>query len=226
MNFRIEVFASDVYARLAASVIGDNLPATGSLVLTGGGTAKAVYEVMGAAPPDGIAELEILYSDERCVPPDDAESNYGMTKQLLLDPAGVPAELVHRMRGEDPPDEGADRYHDEIKPLVERGLDLMLLGMGADAHVGAMFPGSPGLSDTERLCRAVDRPDGMQGLTLTPPAMLSAKKILLLVTGEAKAQTVARVVKGNEPVSDCPARIVAPHSDATFLLDEAAASAL
>lgn len=224
MNFRIEILATDVYARLAANVIADNLPTAGSLVLTGGGTAKAVYEVMGAAPPAGIADLDIVYSDERCVPPDHPESNYGMTKKLLLDPARI--DHVHRMRGEDPPEQGADRYHDEIKPLVERGLELMLLGMGDDAHIGAMFPGSPGLPDTERLCRAVDRPDGMQGLTLTPPAMLSAKKILLLVTGEAKAETVARVVKGNEPVIDCPARILAAHDDVTFVLDEPAASAL
>ena len=98
--------------------------------------------------------------------------------------------------------------------------------MGADAHVGAMFPGSPALEESERFCRAVDRPDGMQGLTLTPPALLNANKVLLLVTGAAKAETVARVVTGNEPAIECPARILAPHPDVTFLLDDAAASRL
>ena len=224
MNFQIEVYSQDVYARLAARLIAERLPSSGSFVLTGGTTAKAVYEVMGAAPPAALTHLDILYSDERCVPPDDDESNYGMTRSLLLDPAG--ATNVHRMRGEDPPEQGAERYHDEIAPIVERGMDLMLLGMGADAHIGAMFPGSSALEESVRFCRAVDRPDGMQGLTLTPAAMLNADKILLLVTGSAKAETVARVVKGNEPVTQCPARLLAAHRDVTFLLDEPAASAL
>ena len=224
MSFRIEVFSSDVYATVAAGAIERALPASGSLVLTGGTTARNVYEILGSSPPDRLAGLDVLYSDERCVPPDHPESNYGMTKRLLLDPAGM--SKVHRMRGEDPPEEGASRYHDEIADLVERRPDLMLLGMGADAHVGAMFPGSPALAESERFCRAVDRPDGMNGLTLTPPAMLNADKILLLVTGAAKAETVARVVEGNEPVTDCPARLLAPHPDVTFLLDQDAASAL
>lgn len=224
MSFQIEVFSSDVYARLAAAFIAERLPTQGALVLTGGGTAKKTYEVLGTIAPAHISDLEVLYSDERCVPPDHSESNYRMTKELLLGPAGM--SRVHRMRGEDQPEAAADAYDAEIRPLVERGPDLMLLGLGADAHVGAMFPESPALTDVERLCRAVDRPDGMQGLTLTPPAMLSAKKILLLVTGEAKAEAVARVVTGNEPATECPARILAPHPDPTFVLDQEAASAL
>lgn len=82
------------------------------------------------------------------------------------------------------------------------------------------------MDESEQLCAAVRRPDGLRGLTLTPPAMLSAAKILLLVTGEGKAETVARVVGGSEPPSACPARLLADHPDATFLLDPTAASAL
>jgi glucosamine-6-phosphate deaminase len=89
-----------------------------------------------------------------------------------------------------------------------------------------MFPGSRAIDERERSCVAVDRPDGMKGLTLTPPAILSGKKILLLVTGEGKAETLKRVFEGNESPAACPARMLADHPDVTFLLDEGAASLL
>jgi 6-phosphogluconolactonase len=225
VSFQIEVFAPSGYPAAAADIIAGHLPgAGGSLVLTGGTTAQKIYAVLAKVAPPVLGELAIAFSDERCVPPDHDESNFKMATDLLLNgqaPAGL-----HRMRGEDPPDEAAAAYSEEIRPLVDRGIDLLLLGMGADAHIGAMFPGSPALDETEQLCRAVDRPDGMQGLTLTPPAMLSAATILLLVTGAAKAGTVRRVVQGDEPVVDCPGRLLADHPNVTFLLDEPAASGL
>ncbi|HEV3472062.1 MAG TPA: 6-phosphogluconolactonase, partial [Actinomycetota bacterium] len=75
-------------------------------------------------------------------------------------------------------------------------------------------------------CVAVDRPDGLRGLTLTPAVVLSARKILVLVTGEVKAEAVKRAVQGGETVEACPARLLAAHPDVTFLLDDAAASLL
>lgn len=238
MSFKVEVFPAGEYAQAAARVISANLPRSGSVILTGGTTAEKIYpelargiSVTGGsrnAPAGdkvpGWGELEVGFSDERCVPPDDEASNFRMASELLLDEA-KPKE-VHRMPGEEEPEAGADLYHAAIGPVVEKGIDLLLLGMGADAHVGAMFPGSPALDERERLCRAVDRPDGMKGLTLTPPAMLSAKKILLLVTGDKKADTVRRALQGSEPPHDCPVRLLADHPDATFLLDEPAGSAL
>lgn len=225
MSFQVEVFDASSYPVAVADIINRHLPgAGGSMVLTGGTTAQRVYPHL--APADGpmLGALELLFSDERCVPPDHDESNFKMATSLLYD--GVVPAGLHRMRGEDPPEEAAAAYSREIAPIVKTRLDLLLLGMGADAHIGAMFPGSPALAERQHLCRAVDRPDGMQGLTLTPPAMLSAKKILLLVTGEAKAETVKRVLEGNEPIESCPARLLADHPDATFLLDDPAASAL
>lgn len=225
MTFKLEVFPTRAYAFEVAAIIPRHLPpAGGSFVLTGGTTAEKVYPGLAEVAGRRLPQLSILFSDERCVPPDHEESNFKMASRLLLDRAG--AGDVHRMRGEHPPEQAARAYSDEIRSLVERGLDLLLLGMGADAHVGAMFPNSPALAETHQLCRAVDRPDGMQGLTLTPPAMLSAKKILLLVTGEAKAATVNRVIQGDESIESCPARLLADHPNVTFLLDEPAASAL
>lgn len=224
MSFDVQVFPSDAYPLAVARLIAGRIPATGSLVLTGGTTAGRIYGSLADFAPGHLGDLDILFSDERCVPPDRPESNFLMATRLLLGRVG--ARKVHRMRGEDPPDEAAASYDAEIRPVVERGLDLLLLGMGADAHVGAMFPGSPAIEETEAFCAAVHRPDGTRGLTLTPPAMLSSKKVLLLVTGRAKAATVARVIAGGETVSECPARILAPHPDVTFLLDTESASAL
>ena len=223
MAFSTQVFESGDYPRVAASWIADALPPQGSVVLTGGTTAEKIYPFLALHDRDWSG-LSIAFSDERCVPPDDPASNYRMATDLLL--RERPPKEVHRMPGELEPEAGASSYSDEIAPLVADGFDLLLLGMGADAHVGALYPGSPVLPEKEALCRAVDRPDGMKGLTLTPPAMLSATKVLLLVTGEAKAATVARVLSGDEDIETCPARLLADHPDATFLLDEAAASAL
>jgi len=222
MSFKTQVFPGTSYARDAADVISRALTEANSLVLTGGTTAEKVYAEL--APRVGWPRLTVLFSDERCVAPGDPASNYGMAERLLF--AREAPRTVHRMPGEDPPEHGADRYHATIEPAVAQGLDVALLGMGADAHVCAMFPGSRATDETHKLCVAVDRPDGMKGLTLTPPAVLSARKILLIVAGEGKAATVKRVIDGGEGPSSAPARILAAHDDVTFLLDEGAASEL
>lgn len=220
VSFRVEVFAPDEYPERAATAIARASPASGSLVITGGSTAEAVYPRLAEAAPDW-SRLEIFFSDERCVPADDDASNYAMARRTLLDHLETAA--VHRMRGEDPPLRAADSYHVE---LSGRDIDLMLLGMGADNHICAMFPHSEAVKVTSSLCTPVDRPDGLKGLTLTSPAVTRAGKVLLLVTGDNKADAVRRAVEGNEDPFDCPARMLANHDDATFLLDEPAASLL
>ncbi len=222
MGFGVEVSPPDRFAERAATQIADLAPTGGgSLVLTGGTTVEPVYSALVAQRGDWSG-LEVFFSDERCVPPDDAASNYAMAKRTFLDHAGLPS--VHRMRGEDEPEEAARSYHAELITPVESGFDLVLLGMGADGHIAALFPYSDALRATDMLCSAVQRPDGLGGLTLTPPALWSGKKILLLVTGGGKAETVRRVIHGDEPPEECPARLLADQPDVTFLLDEPAAS--
>jgi 6-phosphogluconolactonase len=221
LSFKTETFDPDAYPTAVAATIAEASLAGGSLVLTGGTTAEKIYPVL-AAKRDWTG-VTFAFSDERCVGPDDPASNYGMARRLLLDAAEVRS--VHRMKGELEPSSGAADYSSEIAPLVHHGFDLLLLGMGADAHVGALYPGSPALRETA-FCAAVDRPDGMKGLTLTPPAMLSARKVLLLVTGEAKRDTVARALSSDEDPETCPVRLLASHPDVTFLLDRAATPTL
>ena len=220
--FNVEIFTSD-YAAKAARHISERVAERGSLVLTGGTTAEVVYPAL-ARHADKLEGTTFLFSDERCVAPQDPASNFGMARDLLLDT--VKSKTVHRMRGEDPPDLAAQQYHEAVADDVARGIDVCLLGMGADGHVAANFPGSLTIDEKERLCLPVDRPDGLRGLTLTPPALLASRTILLIVTGEGKAPMVKRVVQGEEPPVTIPARLLATHPSATLLLDEGAASAL
>jgi 6-phosphogluconolactonase len=220
MSFAVEVFPSGGYAVDAATRIAARTPAEGSIVLTGGGTAERVYPELNL----DLSKADVYFSDERCVPPDHEASNFALAERLLLERSG--AARVHRMRGEDSPIEAARSYHDELVPAVERGFDLMLLGMGEDNHVAALWPNSAALIDPDALCLPVDRPDGLKGLTMTAPAIKSARTILLIVTGSSKAAAMERAMKsGDDPLS-CPVRLLADHPDATFLLDEAAASHL
>lgn len=220
MPFALEVFDEAAYADKAAQKIAAAFPGGGSLVLTGGSTAENVYPYLGAHKKDWTS-VEIAFSDERCVPPDDINSNYLMAKRTLLDAADPAA--VHRIKGELPPEEGANDYHRAMAPFVARGFDLLLLGVGTDAHIGSMSPGSPALASS-RNAAAVERFDGLMGVTLTPPAMLSARKILVIVTGESKADVIRRAVESDEPVEECPVRLLKDHPDVTLLLDEPAAS--
>jgi 6-phosphogluconolactonase len=216
----LELIDTDAYPTVAAARISRLLPeAPGSVVVTGGTTAAKIYEHLDPFRWDGI---DVFFSDERCVPPDHAESNFKMATDLFL---GVSGAKVHRMEGELEPLEAARRYHDEIQPFVAEGMGLLLLGMGADCHVGALYPYSDALESADH-CAAVERPDGLGGLTLTPQAMLSARSIRVLVTGEKKSEALVRVMRGDEEVTKCPARLLLSHPDVTFWIDEGAASLL
>lgn len=219
MTPQIEILSPSSYPTAVALKIAMALPASGSVVITGGTTAAAIYENIDAKRFNGF---DVFFSDERCVPPDHADSNFKMATDLFLGASGA---VVHRMEGELEPNEAARRYHDDVQPFVAEGIDLLLLGMGADCHVGALYPASDALGVAD-YCAAVSRPDGLEGLTLTPQAMLAAKSIKVLVTGEKKAEALVRVLKGDEDIKKCPARLLLQHDDVTFWIDEGAGSLL
>jgi 6-phosphogluconolactonase len=223
VTFGVEVIPSRDYAVRVALHFSGALPERGAVVITGGNTVGPVYEHLARMGLDWT-EVDVFFSDERCVPPDDDNSNFKMADRTLLSPAGIRSS--HRIRGEDEPGLAARSYEKEVRTAVERGFDVVLLGMGADAHIAGLFPGSPAISERSALCAAVDRPDGMKGVTLTPPALLAARKMLLAVTGAGKAPAVARALQSDEDARDCPVRLLAAHPDVTFLLDEGAAAHL
>jgi 6-phosphogluconolactonase len=221
MAFQVRVWPEAEFAAGAARSIAEALRAPGVFVVTGGRTAARVYEHLTRATIDWSA-IGIFFSDERCVPPTDDNSNYKLVKEKLL--SAAQSGEVFRIHGEDPADVAADAYDHELA-AVEDGFDLMMLGMGAEGHICALFPNSPALT-SPRLSVAVDRPDGMKGITMTPRALFMAKKIFIVEHGIEKADAVRRAVNGDEPASTVPVRVLAEHPDVTFLIDEPAASLL
>lgn len=212
-----------VAAERVAAAVGEG----GHIGLTGGSTPRAAYELLASMQLDW-SRCTVWFSDERCVPPDDELSNYRMVREALLDHLTGAPPTVQRMQGELGPHQGADAYEQELRGASAR-FDLLLLGLGPDAHCASLFPGGPALAEQNRLVVGVDQA-GMEPLvsrvTLTLPAINAARDILFLVTGANKAGAVARSF-GGEPDPSAPASLVAPvDGTLTVLMDAAAAAHL
>jgi len=214
-------------AREVAAAVAERLARAahegGNVVLTGGKTPEHAYEEAAKRAPDW-SKVDIWWGDERCVPPDDENSNYGMAKRSLLDRLERPPRGVHRIKGELGKDEAAAEYERE---LDDWRLDLLLLGVGPDGHVASLFPNAPTLRSREKVLPAepglepfVDR------VTLSLPVLQSAGEILFLLAGESKADAAARAFAG-EPSPDTPASLVRAQAGRTVaILDRAAAAKL
>jgi 6-phosphogluconolactonase len=197
--------------------------ASGHLALTGGSTPRAAYERAAELRQDWSG-VDFWFTDDRCVPPEHEHSNFGMADRALLSRAEGAA--VHRMRGELGPEEGAAAYEAELDELGPEVLDLMLLGVGPDAHICSLFPLDAALGERERRVIGVETP-GMAPLvsriTLTLPVVNSSRQIVFLVTGEDKAEAARRVFAGpRDP--DAPGSLV--EGNVMALLDPAAAARL
>ncbi len=206
----------------AAELLAETAVAGGQLALSGGTTVARSYELAAALAPDWSG-AGVWWGDERCVPPDDARSNYRLAREMLLDRLRAQPAAVHRIAGELEPREAADRYDAE---LVGVTLDLALNGIGVDGHTASLFPRSPALSERER--RAVAAEAGLEPfvprVTLTPPVFAETKLLVYLVTGAEKAPAVQRAFE-SPPSHDTPASLVRGR-ETIALLDPAAAGAL
>jgi 6-phosphogluconolactonase len=197
--------------------------AQGHVALTGGSTPRAAYERVAAVRPHWSG-VDIWFTDERCVAPEHEHSNFRMTEQALL--SKVEGASVHRMRGELGPDDGAAAYENELAEFGPEVLDLILLGLGPDAHICSLFPGDDALGERERRVVGVETP-GMAPLvpriTLTLSVVNSSRQIVFLVTGEDKAEAVSRAFRG-PPDPRAPGSLV--EGPVVALLDPAAAARL
>jgi 6-phosphogluconolactonase len=210
-----------------ASVVGERLAQAalegGNVVLTGGTTPELAYREAARRAPDW-SKVDVWWGDERCVPPDDERSNYGLAKRALLDRLERGPRAVHRIKGELGKEQAAADYERE---LDDARLDLVLLGVGPDGHVASLFPNAPTLRQRRQVLPAeaglepfVDR------VTLSLPALGSAGEILIAVAGNAKADAAARAFAG-KPSPDTPASLVrARHGRTVAILDRAAAAKL
>ena len=221
-----------------------------TLALSGGSTPKAAYSLLSTRDTRpmraGLWGLtHILWGDERCVPPDDPRSNYRMAKEALLDRVPIPANQIHRIRGEDDPEKAAADYERTLRSLLGRhpersdSIDLVLLGLGEDGHTASLFPGQPAVHETARWVVAVPgssrlpltghrSPDTtLPRVTLTPGILNRARNVTFVVSGASKAQTLQRVLEGPFNPDILPAQAIRPaEGRLTWMVDEAAAGAL
>ncbi len=206
----VEAFAARPGARFA-------------LVLSGGPTARRCYEVLATSPGVDWTVVDVYVGDERVVPPDDVDANQGLIKEALLDRVG-PVGSFNPMPTEGPVEQCVDAYQRVMSDLVTGpGIDLIHLGMGPDGHTASLFPGDKSLeADPGELVLATADPNGRNPhprLTLTLPAINSARLAVFTVAGASKADAVAALLRGD----DLPAARV--HAGRTvWLVDRAAAA--
>jgi 6-phosphogluconolactonase len=205
------------------------------IALSGGSTPKVVFDYLAMGYTDGIdwEKVHFYWGDERCVPPTDEQSNYGMTAEHLLGLVPIPADNVHRIQGEDMPETEAVRYGKVLEaqlPMVEGvpQFDLVILGMGDDGHTASIFPHNIHLWDSASFCEVAVHPDsGQRRITITGKVINRAKAVAFLVTGSDKAAKVKEIVKGEGEYTSYPAALVAPVSgNLTWFLDAAAAAGI
>jgi len=222
-------------ADTVAAEIGNAIATRGhcALALAGGSTPKTAYALLAATPlREGVdwSKVRFFFGDERCVGPDDPQSNYKMAYEALLGPLRIPAEQIFRMRGEDEPANAARDYAALLRSQLgaKPVLDLMMLGMGPDGHTASLFPGSDPLEDDDSLVRApyVAKFSAYR-LTLTPRVINSSRLVAIAAAGSEKAEALAAALEGPRDPLRCPVQIVAPvRGRLLWLVDRAAASGL
>jgi 6-phosphogluconolactonase len=191
-----------------------------SLALAGGTTPKATYEALAQLPLAWSA-VDIFFGDERCVPADHVDSNYRMAKSALFDRIAIPSARVHRMLGELSDRDAAARSYEAELP--ER-LDVVVLGIGEDAHTASLFPGAAALrEEVRRVLPVIGPKPPPERLSLTPPVLRSARTCIVLGSGAGKAEPVRRAFKDPLDVVATPIQLA---RDGVWFLDGPAASAL
>ncbi len=207
------------------------------VALSGGSTPRELYRVLASNEFRGQvdwARVHLFWGDERAVPADSPESNYGMARRELLLRVPIPPANVHRMEAEDVNiGRAAHKYEATLReflPLDDRGFprfDLILLGVGPEGHTASLFPGAKLLRETSRWVSTPLVPKlGARRMTLTLPVLEAARRVLFLVSGAEKAAILQEVLCGH-PEPPLPAQLVKPREgERLFLVDEAAAAKL
>lgn len=200
-----------------------------ALAVPGGSVAERFLPAMVAEDIDWSL-VDVLFCDERCVPPQSAESNFGAIERLLLEPLGAGRPRVHRMAGEDPdPARAARDYASTLRFVLgsPQILDVALLGVGEDGHVASLFPGRPWLHAADATVLVEDaspKPPPLR-LTLSLDVLAGAREVIVAAFGAPKAAAMAEALR--DPHSELPVALLLRRAvRATVMLDEEAASGL
>ena len=227
-----ELFAKRVESAVVARGVA-------RIAISGGSTPQATFKLLADPAHPFLAtvpwdKLQLFWVDERCVPPDSSESNYGVCRDLLLTKVPIPEANVFRMEGELNPEEAASRYESTLRNVMKLegaespAFDLIVLGMGPDGHTASLFPHTDALEEMGRLVVAnhVPQKDTWR-ITLTWPVINQGKEVGFQVEGHAKAGVLAEVLTGPRDPHRLPSQLIRPaNGKLLFLLDEDAAAKL
>lgn len=205
------------------------------IALSGGSTPKMIFEALAEEYLDKIdwSLVQFYWGDERCVPPTDEDSNYGMTAELLLSKIPIPPKNINRIRGEDHPVTEAGRYGNLLEDKLSLAdkiprFDLVILGMGDDGHTASIFPHEIPLWESEDNCVVAEHPvSGQKRISISGKVINNAKTVVFLVSGAGKSAKVREILKCEGEYLDYPATLVAPTSgNLIWFLDKDAAQEL
>jgi 6-phosphogluconolactonase len=207
-----------------------------NIALSGGSTPGVFYNYLGTKH-SGLPfwkNTHIFWGDERCVPPDDPDSNYRMAWELLIKNVRIPEKNIHRIRGEEAPNAEAERYCREISQFLPKTederpvFDWILLGLGEDGHTASIFPGIQLPENKSTACAVASHPTtGQKRITLTLPVINCSRKVTFLVSGQTKTALVTSIIKREESSKKLPAaRVIPVEGELEWYLDADAAAGL
>lgn len=203
-----------------------------NVALSGGSTPKLLFNYLAEkyAKSDIWPKVHFFWGDERCVPPNDNDSNFKTANDLLLEKIDVPNQNIHRIFGEDIPANEAIRYGQEIDKYVAKksGLpcfDLIILGMGDDGHTASIFPNQIEILKSVNMCEVAEHPvTGQKRITFTGTVINNAQQVVFLLTGENKKEKLAEIISKTGGWQSYPAAYINPqHKEVQWFVDRAAA---
>ncbi len=206
-----------------------------TVALSGGSTPKLLFSVLAQQFATAVdwSKVHFFWGDERCVPPTDAESNFGEAEKLFLSKINIPESNVHRVLGESDPAVERVRYGKEVADHVAANslsipsFDIMLLGMGGDGHTASIFPHEIELLKSDNICEVATHPQsGQKRITLTGKVLNASNQVFFLVTGAGKASVLAEIFTQTGQCETYPTTHVALATNPAFYIDEAAGAKL
>lgn len=189
-----------------------------TLAVSGGSTPRLMFQSMATRSFEWNS-IEIFQVDERCVPPDHAESNFKMLREALLISIAIDESHVHRIEGELPPEDAARAYAEVLGPHPI--FDVIQRGMGPDAHTASLFPGDPLINDRTGVCAAMRREGLRNRVTLLRGVLENARNTLILATGAEKAEALRKVLREPFDPVQLPSQISS--AGTIWYIDKAAA---
>ena len=202
---------------------------TATVCLSGGSTPKLLFKTLAQDHADADwSPLHFFWGDERCVPADSQDSNYGEAARLCLNQANIPVGNIHTVDTSLDPDAAAAAYQQQIEAVVEKDsagvprFDLMVLGMGDDGHTASIFPHQMELLASEKICDVATHPvSGQKRVTMTGQVISASREICFLITGANKADVLAQILNDQPGSEQYPTRHFSDLPTTTFWLDSA-----